>query len=314
MDAKYKKVHDFLTTAKVLCTFIAVVYVVYWFLLFLNFPFIGYLTPVFDPPVGVLRTFVTWDMHYNGVNIDMLPILCAIIFQILYFILENLAHTVEKAENKHKLNVIEEKKLEEKLVNENLKEIFKAKTMEYKKFALYISLNLENIVDAQTRDFSSGLENITQKEYIKIVNAVRKKYSGSKAITPDKLFILYDNFSLFDDFLTDILKEIKVLTELNAQKNVRTNFLILIDALKEHDKVTHTLDMFEKIATFNYTNKVITTGSFNLRYNMNPKNKYILETMGISRFFDNNKNGAHKSVDFELFCLKNPKRKNAFNS
>ena len=70
-----------------------------------------------------------------------------------------------------------------------------------------------------------------------------------------------------------------------------------------------TLDVLEKISTFGYVNKAVATSSFNVRYKLNGKNKYVLETMGISRFFEQNPDSVQKSIDFELFCLKTPKHK-----
>lgn len=65
----------------------------------------------------------------------------------------------------------------------------------------------------------------------------------------------------------------------------------------------------EKILTFNYTNKALGTMSFNIRYRLNnQKNKYLLETIGISRFFEKPVDGVQNYTDFELFNLKIAKK------
>jgi len=66
---------------------------------------------------------------------------------------------------------------------------------------------------------------------------------------------VYNNFALFDDFFTDLLKEVKEISEANIEKNLKTNFMIAIDALKETDKMSSVFDLLEKICTFNYANK-----------------------------------------------------------
>ena len=80
-----------------------------------------YIALVLDIPVNVLRNFVHLEITYGGEIIDMLPLAVAGVFQILYFVFNYFVSVVEKMEEQHKLNVIAEKKLEEKLVNENLK-------------------------------------------------------------------------------------------------------------------------------------------------------------------------------------------------
>lgn len=295
----------------------AVLYVLYWFLCLLNFTFIKYIAIIFDPAVSLLKNFVRLDIPYGGDVIDMVPLVVAAIFQALYFVFNYLVSVVENMEEQHKLNVIAERKLEEKLVNENLKEIFKNKTMEYSKFAILLNLDLKPAIDPNMTENNRSLRELAAKEYAQIVTKMRQKYAACKAIAPGKLFIVYNNFALFDDFFTDILKEVKELSAQNAQKQITTNFIFVIDALKESDKVSSTLDLMEKISTFNYINKAVATSGFNVRYKLNSRNKYTLETMGISRFFEKTPVAtggtpeiSPPSVDFELFCLKSPKHKN----
>lgn len=311
---KYTKLHDCISTIKVLCTMAAVLYVLYWFLCLLNFTFIKYIALVFDPAVSLVKNFVHLDIPYGNEVIDMVPLVVAAIFQGFYFVFNYFVSVIDRMEEQHKLNVIAERKLEEKLVNENLKEIFKNKTMEYTKFAILLNLDLKPAVDPNMADNSRNFRELAAKEYFRIVTKMREKYATCKAITPGKLFIVYNNFALFDDFFTDLLKEVKEISAINTEKQISTNFIFVIDALKESDKVSNTLDLMEKISTFNYVNKAVATSGFNVRYKLNSKNKYILETMGISRFFEKAPVGAGAapevsapSVDFELFCLKTPK-------
>lgn len=294
----------------------AVLYVLYWFLCLLNFTFIRYIALVFNPAVSLLKNFVRLDIPYGGEVIDMVPLVVAGIFQALYFVFNYLVSVVENMEEQHKLNVIAERRLEEKLVNENLKEIFNNKTMEYSKFAILLNLDLKPAVDPNMFNNGENLKELAAKEYAQIVAKMRKKYAACKAIAPGKLFIVYNNFALFDDFFTDVLKEVKEISTINAQQQITTNFIFVIAALKESDKVSRTLDLMEKISTFNYVNKAVATSGFNIRYKLNSQNKYTLETMGISRFFEKAPANTERipeasppSIDFELFCLKSPKHK-----
>jgi len=309
MSSKYKQLYDFVNIAKVFCSLIAAFYVVYWFLCLINMPYLEYFRIVFDLPVKLVKMFISIEIPYEGALIDMDPLIVSVFFFLLHFMFQYLSNVIEEKERTYKLNVIAEKKLEEKLMNESLKKIFEDKTLEYTDFAILLTLDMKSAVDPNIAEIKEDIKELKRKNYIQVVNVIRKKYVNCKAITPGKLFMVYNNFALFDDFFTDVLKEVRKIIETNLQNNVKTDFLIALDAVKEGDRLANVLDLLEKISTFNYTNKAITTPSFNVRYKLNSKGaKYSLESMGISRFFEKRPDNTQSSVDFELFSLKSSKR------
>lgn len=308
MEKKYKSIYDFISTVRVLSVSAATLYIAYWFLKVIHFPFVEYLGIIFEPLCNLIRLFDKCTIEYNKVGIDMAPVLSAALLQSVYFILTPFLGAVERADTSHKLNTIAEKRLEERLVNENLKEIFTAKTLEYTKFAILLSLDIKNETHpAVSSDIDK--QKIAMNEYTNIVNIMRRKFTACKAVTPGKLFIIYDNFALFDDFFTSIVLEIKRFCGENTQNGLRTEFLICIDALKEDTKIVDVLDMLEKIMSFKYSNRAVATMSFNVRYKLNSeKQKYALETMGISRFFETLPDKTQIGQDIELFSLRSIKR------
>ena len=127
MNYKYRQLYDFVNIAKVLCSFVAVFYVLYWFICLVNIPFLEYIQTIFSPPVNIVKMFIRVEIPYNGTLIDMIPLLVSLIFTSFHFVFQYFSNVIEEKEEKHKLNVIAEKKLEEKLMNENLKKIFEDK-------------------------------------------------------------------------------------------------------------------------------------------------------------------------------------------
>lgn len=294
---------------KVACTFVAILYVLYWFICLSNIPFLEYIQLVFAPPVNLLKMFIKIEIPYADTIIDMIPLLVSLIFAMLYFVFQYFSNVVEEKERQYKLNVIAERKLEEKLMNESLKKVFENKTLEYTNFAILLTLDFAATIDPNISNIKTNLKAVAAENYTKIVNSMRKKYANCKAITPGKLFIVYNNFALFDDFFTDLLKEVKEISEANIEKNLKTNFMIAIDALKETDKMSSVFDLLEKICTFNYANKAVSTAAFNIRYKINSNaGKYLLESLGISRFFEKTPDNTQTSVDFELFSLKTKRK------
>ncbi len=312
MEQKYRRLYDFVSTIRVLCILCTISYVVFWFLKIINFPCINYAGIVFNPLTSIIKAthFLNWTIKYNDFYIDMTPIIAALGFQTIYFLLQPVLNTIKVLDRRHRLNKIAEKRLEEKLVNENLKEIFINKTLEYTKFAILLSLNVKADINPNMIEKNIDTNNMPMLEYVKIVNIMRKKYPTCKAITPGKLFMVYDNFTIFDDFLSDIITEVKSFCAENQEKGLITEFKVAIDAVEESGKVSKILEFLEKISALGYTNKAISTPAFKMRYNLNSqKNKYNLETIGISRFFENNLDKTQKGIDIELFSLKTFKSK-----
>lgn len=309
MEEKYRKIYDFISMTRVICSLLAIIYVAYWFLKLANFPFVQYIGVLLNPPVDFLKLFLEWNIEYNEIGIDMVPVIVAVLFQAVHFALHPFLGMIEKMDKEHKLSVIAEKRLEEKLVNENLKEIFVNKTMEYNKFGILLILSVKSGIDENMLDKRPDYKEIIRGGYMNIVNLIRKKYVSCKAIMPGKLFMVYDNFALFDDFLSDILNEVKTFCAKNNEQGLSSEFVFIIDAIKDDASLARILDNLEKISTLNYANKALATMPFNIRYKLNSQNKFMLETMGISRFFEKNPDNTQKSIDFELFSIKTAKRK-----
>lgn len=312
MEQRYRRLYDFVSTIRVLCILVTISYVIFWFLKTINFPFIKYVGIIFNPLTNIIKTsnFLNWAIKYKNFYIDMTPIIAALGFQMIYFMLQPALNTIRALDRRHRLNKIAEKRLEEKLVNENLKEIFINKTLEYTKFAILLTLNVKADINPNMIEKNIDTKNMPMMEYVRIVNTMRKKYPTCKAITPGKLFIVYDNFTIFDDFLSDIVSEVKIFCSENQEKGLVTEFKIAIDAVEETGRVSKILEFLEKISALGYSNKAISTPAFKMRYELNSqKNKYNLETIGISRFFESNTDKTQKGVDIELFCLKTFKNK-----
>ena len=90
----------------------------------------------------------------------MTPIIAALGFQMIYFMLQPALNTIRALDRRHRLNKIAEKRLEEKLVNENLKEIFINKTLEYTKFAILLTLNVKADINPNMIEKNIDTKNI----------------------------------------------------------------------------------------------------------------------------------------------------------
>lgn len=236
MKKKYDKVYEIVTSLKVLCALFAVVYMLLWFYCFFELPYYDLVTLFFAPVANLINIFITPSVEYADRTVDMTYLIISVFLYVLYFIFGKLSVVVDNAEKKYQLSVIEERKIQERLINEDLKEVFKNKTLKYNAFGILLTLNLKHMIDPNVNDINQTIKDTAMKQYVKIVSKMRKKYPTCKAITPDKLFIIYNNFALFDDFLIDILKEIKLISIENTANKISTNFTIAIDALKETDK------------------------------------------------------------------------------
>lgn len=315
MKDKYKKYIDTFGFLKVLSTFIATLYIIYWFLLLFKetpyiAPYVKYVSMVMGIPVNIIDSITNsfFKVNYKGAPVDMTPVIVAATFQAMYFVFQAFASVCEGLRKKRKREIYEKRKIEERLVNKDLKQVFKQKTLRYSKFAIVLHLDLKPAVNPELMNDDINFNDLKMSQYVQIVSAMRHKYVTCKAITPNKLFIMYDNFTLFDDFFTDILKEIKLISTENLEKNIKTNFIIAIGAMDDNVRIANVLDRLEAITSLNYSNKAIATSAFNIRYGLNNGRKYNLETMGISRL-EKTQNGIKESEDVELYSLKPSKTK-----
>ncbi len=88
---KYGRFYDFANIMKVMCTFVAIFYVFYWFLCLTNIPFLEYIIALFSPPVSLIKMFIKVEIPYSGTLIDMVPLIVSVIFSGLHFVFQALS-------------------------------------------------------------------------------------------------------------------------------------------------------------------------------------------------------------------------------
>ena len=100
--------------------------------------------------------------------------------------------------------------------------------------------------------------------------------------------------------MTDFINDVRAFNKTAQQKDIEAEFSISLDAIKSSKNMFNTIELLEKIDSFNYKNKVVTTSAFKLRYEQIKNSKYKIVPLGISRFFKD----VDDYIDFDLYNLK----------
>lgn len=314
MNQIYRIANNIANIIKVVCTTAAVFYGLAWLLHLANLS----LTPieaVFDPLADIVRIFFNISVDFSGRAVDMTYIITAVVLLLLYPVFSVIGKFCVAAIEQLEAAAEKKREREVRMVNARLDKEYKSEIYAYSRFIFLFEFNFTLMVDPNLMAYQVDLAKLKQECYTKMKTLIRAKYTASVGIENEKIHFAIDDFSIFDKFLPDFLGVVSSISNKNREIEVNTSFNLTIDALRQEDKKSYSLALMEKISTFNYRNRAITTGAFATRYNLQEVQDFRASTIGVSRFFEKevDENGNAKYVDFELFSLKK-KQKNHFET
>lgn len=303
MKEIYTSIYNFLIVLKVACPVISFLYALMWFISFFQLSAFAVMSIPFEPFAIFIKSVYDLNFIFEGRVIDMTYIIASGLFIVFHYILGFFANRVIDLYNLEEMRIIKKKGFEEKTVNSRLQKDFDEEISRYARFTILFSLVLKpayNLSVSRKGEFDT----IKKEFYSHIVRNVSSRHKNSKGIISDKMFLVCEDFKNFDVFLLDFINEIKKFNAANAQKDIVTEFSVSLDAIKEGANVFKAMEFLEKIDSFNYKNKVITTSAFKVRYETNKESLFKIVPLGTSRFFEE----PDDFIDFELFKLKLKKK------
>ena len=299
MKKFYTYAHNFFIILKVFCPIISFLYALLWIISFLNIPFFKIISIPFAPFAQFVNIIFPINIDYEGRLIDMSYIVCSGLFILFHYVFGFFAQSVIDLYNFEESQIAEKNKREVKKINKNLEKEFKEEIRKYCNFTFLFNLILKPGYDLSIS--RKGEFDILKKEfYSHITKVINTKYKNSKYLASDKLFLVCENFNCFDDFMINFIEEIKTFNATMLEKDISMEFSLSLNAVKSVTNIFNAMEFLEKIDSFNYKNKIITTSAFKLRYEQAKNHKFKIMPLGISRFF----NGPDDYIDFELYNLK----------
>lgn len=193
----------------------------------------------------------------------------------------------------------ETKKVEIKKIKRLNKHIVK-KTNAYKytHFFGLLELNLKYHDSYNKKEIE--LEKL-RDEYLKmLVKKLSEKYTNVKLELTDKVYIVSDDFLIFDPFLLDISKLYKIFVDLDNQKAIKTELVLSFSCGDSNNDIEYNKKLLEKVNNLRYKNKIIAINEFYLKYKEIKAQHFNFTSLGLSRIEMDN----HKEIDVDLYCLK----------
>lgn len=296
----YTTFFNLFTTLKVICPLIAFLYCFMWFVTFFNPPFTEFLIIPFEPLAEVIRSVYKLEVSFEDKKFEITYIIATVVLIIFHHIFGLLANLVVKLYKFDEMRQIWLRSNEEKRVNHTLSRDFQHELTHYTKYAILFNLTLKQGYDVRANS-KAELDALRKDFYAKLLYSITKKYSDTKGVSTNKLFLVMNDFETFDTMLLEFLQVIKNFINENAKKDIVSEFSISIEALKEDSSVTKALELLEKIDSFNFKNKVAVTSAFKIKYeNSKELSKFRTIPLGVSRFFKE----EDEFEDFELYNLK----------
>ena len=295
----YKLTYNFFILLKVLCPIISFCYTFLWVISFLKAPFYNTLAIPFEPFAQFVNIIHPININYEGELINMSYIVCSGLFIIFHYIFDFFALRIVDLYNLEEDRLERKRNREVRKININLQKELNKEIKKHTNFTLLFNLTLKSGYNL-AKDRSNEFNFLKKEFYTHIIKNVNLKYNESKCIITDKLFISCENFDSFDNFMTDFINDVRAFNKTAEQKDIEVEFSISLDAIKSSKNMFNTIELLEKIDSFNYKNKVVATSAFKLRYEQIKEPKYKIVPLGISRFFKD----VDDYIDFDLYNLK----------
>jgi len=143
-----------------------------------------------------------------------------------------------------------------------------------------------------------------KKEYSKMLIAkLKEKYPDVQFVVSNKIFIISNEFTVFDRLLCDIIKIFAIFQKLNNDKFIGSSFLLSFDSGNEENNPKEAYRFLSKINNLSYYNQVIILEKFAKKYKYVLTKQFISVPLGLIRVeLDNN-----READVDLYYLETMK-------
>ncbi len=299
MKKIYSLIYNLFVLLKVFCPVISLLYVLLWTISFVKISFYQILSIPFEPLANFINSIYPLTINYEGRLIDMSYIACSALFILFHYIFSFFAQRTIDLYDFQEKTTIKKRHRDIKKININLEKELNKELKKYSNFTLLFNVSLKSAYGT-SENRKEEFETLKKSFYLHIIKNLKLRFKNSKGIISDKMFVLCENFSYFDKFITNFIEDIKSFKETNSQININTEFSISIDAVKSDTNIHGALEFLEKIDSFNYKNKIIVTSAFKLKYESLENVKFKITPLGVSRLFIE----PDEYTDYELYDLR----------
>ncbi|MDD3012820.1 MAG: hypothetical protein PHC34_03880 [Candidatus Gastranaerophilales bacterium] len=247
----------------------------YWFLIVMNLavlkPFVAILGYVLDPFIATVRTFIHYELAYNGVKVDFTPLLSGGVILVFYFVFsmfDNLFNTVDKTFKKTQEMIKDtEIKKQQEQIRKNYLEVLAQNKI------IYLVLKLRTnetssayLFNKEDDIFSEGITNTVLTNIIEASEKYEsKRYKDFKGKDNTYNFIFYSITDAIDYSFYIYNKVIE------ANKNVidpstRVCFTIACNCSYSEDSADNEFEIAGKMLNLGGDSEIIASELFKEKY------------------------------------------------
>lgn len=282
MKTTLRKLFEFFNILKVASMTLAALYLLFWFYRFFNFPLTDILYPIFDFFITPIKAMFETVQIYNGAVIEMGYFIMGVFLIFVSFVFGKIENFVLELERRNELMELALKQKMQNKINAEMEKEYTNEILNYKYFSAFVIYKISYFNELAAMQDKISLSNIIDRSYKNTTSLIRQyepkvvsdKYGAS-------VFIREADFENCDDIITSIIEAIKVVKKQNANDNIKTDFMIVLDAQADKKASYKSYETLVKVSGMDYFNKAIVTASFKARFDLiKDKSIYMTDTLG----------------------------------
>ena len=138
-------------------------------------------------------------------------------------------------------------------------------------------------------------------EYTKLlVSKLQEDFPSVKFGNSTKVFIISEEFSIFDSFLSRLVELVEVFKEINNSKNIKTSLLLSFEAGSTNSNPKYTSKLLQKLNNIKHYNKILIADKFLQKYKQQKARLFQIIPSGLAKIEMEN----FTEIDVEISFLK----------
>lgn len=283
----------------VISPLVAVTFLAVWLTRIYNPPVFKQLHLIFGYVPDLIDNLFLIQADINGMDIPMGYVYVATVFIVSTLIAIKIENNIIDSQLKNEMSQSESNLRKRSLAQKQRLGEKNIKTEEGAYFFGLFEMKFEylNVMGKSIED----LEKL-KKEYSKmLINKMKEKYPEVQYVVSNKVFMISNEFSIFDSFLTDIVRFFRVFQEINNEKCIGSSLILSFDCGDAKTNPKEVYRFLSKINDLCYLNKVIVMEKFVKKYKYVLTKQFITISLGLSKIEIDNQN----EIDVELHYLEN---------
>ena len=286
---------------KGICPFLGFAYLFTWLLQFRDEEWYEILNNIFGLLPNLINAMFPYQTDLFRMEVPMGHIYSAALVIISLYVTMKIQ--IRVIDYKRKIQILENEQQNRQL-KKAAKERIDTRVNNLNKLTYFFGVLDLRLSTNETTNKTNEKLALLKNEYLKMIHQkLCAKYPNVQFEVSDEIFIVSDDFLIFDPFLLDITKFFKIFSELGNQKNIKTDLLLSFNCGSANNSLQYVKKVLIKVNELRHFNRVIVINKFAEKYKVFKAGHFDLYPLGISKIEMENFN----EMDVDLHYLKKKK-------